>query len=421
MKMPSLALPGLGLCVAGLVAIASAEEPAAAVVSPQARAVIARVHAAYSTVKGWNSTLVREAHTVRDGREEVAVMTETERFLPSSDGPAYFLFTGSLKDTPRLAIGQNREEQYMLARLPNGSFEASVSAPVEENRPKLWHELESSLVRFHYGNYLGREIVAGESCELVEFTSVTQRPGTPGQPKPLPLRYSVTYAVNPAGFIVQQRVAMNGALNMWSLARVTYDAGAALTPADFSREAFDREAARILRPGEPMPVLVPALFKPGQRLPEMSFVDWSDKQPFRLADFHGKIVVVETWASWCGVCKEAFPFYEKMRRQLEAQEVVFVAISFDHQVAAYEKWMKANASKYGFRFGLVDAPDAKAAMKQFKGALPSFYVLGRDGKILSSYGGFGYGAGNADPRLLTALREAGVNLDAAAAATKPVN
>jgi hypothetical protein len=99
-----------------------------------------------------------------------------------------------------------------------------------------------------------------------------------------------------------------------------------------------------------------------------------------------------------------------MRRKLAAQDVVFVAVSFDHQPAAYEKWMKANSANYGFKFGLVDAPNAKEAMKEFKGALPAFYVLGRDGVIVSSYGGWGYPIGAEDPRLLAGLRAAGVEL-----------
>jgi thiol-disulfide isomerase/thioredoxin len=299
----------------------------------------------------------------------------------------------------------------MVSRLRDGSFEATVSAPVEANRPKLWNEFERHLRNGQEVNYHGREIVAGESCDLVEFVSVIPPSGTPGGPKPVPSRYSVTYYVTPAGFIVQQRTTMNGGSNYWNLARVTsYDAKTRLGAEDFSREAFDRAAARLLRPGEPMPVLTQALFRPGERLPEMAFIDWTDRKPFRFSDLQGKVVVVETWASWCGACKQAFPTYERMRRKLAAQDVVFVAISFDHQPAAYEKWMKANSANYGFKFGLVDAPNAKEAMKEFKGALPAFYVLGRDGVIVSSYGGWGYPIGAEDPRLLKALRAAGVTV-----------
>jgi thiol-disulfide isomerase/thioredoxin len=200
-------------------------------------------------------------------------------------------------------------------------------------------------------------------------------------------------------------------MSRWGDWRVThYDAKAKPAKEEFSREAFDRVAATMLKPGEAMPEVREELFKSTERLPEVSFIAWADKKPFRLADLQGKVVVLETWASWCHYCKEAFPYYEKMRRQLAAQDVVFVAVSFDAKVADYEKWMNAHGSEYGFKFGRIDAPDARAAMLEFRGSLPAFYVLGRDGRIISGYGGYAYGAGNEDPRLLAALREAGVKL-----------
>lgn len=52
--------------------------------------------------------------------------------------------------------------------------------------------------------------------------------------------------------------------------------------------------------------------------------------------------------------------------------------------------------------------DAERKAGRVRGSLPAFYVLGRDGKIVSSYIGYGYGRGGEDPRLLTALRAAGI-------------
>jgi thiol-disulfide isomerase/thioredoxin len=142
----------------------------------------------------------------------------------------------------------------------------------------------------------------------------------------------------------------------------------------------------------------------------MAFIGWADGKPFRTSELKGKVVVVETWASWCHFCKEAFPFYEKTRQALADQDVVFVAVSFDSKLAEYEKWMKQHGADYGFKFGRVDSPDPTKAMWEFRGSLPAFYVLGRDGKVISSYLGYGYGSGNEDPRLLAALRTAGIKI-----------
>ena len=40
-----------------------------------------------------------------------------------------------------------------------------------------------------------------------------------------------------------------------------------------------------------------------------------DKGSFRLADFDGKVIVVNIWASWCGPCRSEVPEYEKVRKE----------------------------------------------------------------------------------------------------------
>lgn len=418
MKRLLLTLLCLGVSIAGLVPRALAESSDEVIISPEAQAVVDRVRDAYSRVAGWTATLVRETRATINGREEVRVLRETEHYLPNPAGPAYYMVSTRFTEKMSMVSGQNPAERYQLARTGDGPLEAKLAAPDEAVRPRLWAELESRLAGARYVNYNGRDTVGGESCDVIECFDVITRPATPERPNGISIVHTLTSYVNQAGFIVQQRIVMNGG-SIWAVVRFAFDAQTPLTAADFSREAFDRAAATLLRNGEAMPVLVPTLFKPGQRLPDQRFIAWEDNKPFRLSDLEGKIVVVETWASWCYSCKIAFPFYEKMRRQLAAQDVVFVAVSFDAKPADYEKWMNAHAKEYGFKFGLVDAADAKAAMKTFKGLLPAFYVIGRDGRILSAYSGFGYDAGAEDPRLLKALREAGVKLDDVAAESSP--
>src|SRR5215813_7677307 len=48
---------------------------------------------------------------------------------------------------------------------------------------------------------------------------------------------------------------------------------------------------------------------------------------FRLADFHGKVLVINLWASWCGPCRQEVPEYEKVRKSYVGQDVEFVALT----------------------------------------------------------------------------------------------
>ena len=379
--------------------------------SSQAQAIVDRVNAAYSAVSGWTATTVTEELTIAGGVATSKTMHTTERYFKSGGPVAYYSATYLLGNS---LGGLTRCQDTAVHRfvLRNGKESRGTLEPASELNSPFWVTFDQTCKEADDIMWAGREIVAGQSCDILELTR--QGRGSSEDPQAVTFVRRNRYFVNSAGLIERLTMAMDDKVrgtSFYSDARITNDAHAQLTPADFSPESFARDAALVLG-GEPMPVLEEQVFAAGGALPDLTFTGWADGKPFKVSDLKGQVVVVETWASWCHFCKEAFPYYEKMRQQLAAQDVVFVAVSFDQKVADYEKWMNANASKYGFKFGLVDSPDAKAAMKQFRGSLPAFYILGRDGKVVSSYIGYGYGAGGEDPRLLAALREAGVKVDA---------
>lgn len=412
------------MALAGSLAVAAANERAQPWVSPVARAVIERTRAAYAGLEGWTATVEFDVHLVKGGVDTVSKGRRTERFLNDGSVTGTFANVSYRQDEERpwQVIVQNSADKYAVGRGRNGNLVGELALPDDlpwrHAAPTARRNFEAALWYATYVGYAGQEMVSGKRCDVLEVLNITLGADTPGQPGRVAGLSSQHCYIDPDGFIVRSIMRVDSlktsasgpdASESWDEMRVVrYDAKAKLSAADFSREAFERDAQVMLKAGESLPELQQKEFRPGERLPDPKFIGWTDKQPFRISDLQGKIVVVETWASWCHFCKEAFPFYEKIRQQLTAQDVVFVAVSFDAKAADYEKWMKANAGKYGFKFGLIDAPDARAAIREFRGSLPAFYVLGRDGKIVASYTGYGYGEGGEDPRLLTALREAGV-------------
>lgn len=408
-----------------LAAPAAAQKP---LVSPLAQPVLDRAAAASAALEGWSATLVLEDHIFLNEVETTWTGSLTERFLKGEGSPNSFSYVADAGGgVPMNVRVQNGEAAYRIDRAPNGRISALQSAPEDDfNRPTLQRTFLQEVARAQYVRYCGREVVNGQGCDIVEMSSITVTPSTPEKPG-LPTYYgSIRFAVDPAGIVVQFKEVANQFADVPAAAdgaprrplrsnfsewRIThYDTQVRPAKEEFTREAFDRLVTSMLKPGEPIPEVREQLFRRGERLPDMAFIGWSDQQPFRLSQFEGKVVVVETWASWCYYCKQAFPYYETMRKKLESQDVVFVAVSFDGRLADYEKWMNANGSNYGFKFGRIDAVDASAAMKAFRGSLPAFYVLGRDGKVVGAYVGYGYGSGGEDPRLLLALREAGVKI-----------
>ncbi|RFS23351.1 AhpC/TSA family protein [Chitinophaga silvatica] len=57
-----------------------------------------------------------------------------------------------------------------------------------------------------------------------------------------------------------------------------------------------------------------------------------------LADFKGKVVVVDVWATWCGPCKAELPYLMKLEEEMHGKDVVFLGSSVD-EVKDKQKWL----------------------------------------------------------------------------------
>jgi len=62
--------------------------------------------------------------------------------------------------------------------------------------------------------------------------------------------------------------------------------------------------------------------------PDFTAVDYRGKQ-VHLHDFRGKVVLVNFWASWCGVCRTEKPLLDQMAGDLTSDDFVVVALASD--------------------------------------------------------------------------------------------
>ena len=81
-------------------------------------------------------------------------------------------------------------------------------------------------------------------------------------------------------------------------------------------------ALPALAVGQPITTTAP------QPLPPLTF-ETLDGEPASLADFGGKVVVLNLWATWCAPCREEMPGLERLQAQFAERDLVVLALSVD--------------------------------------------------------------------------------------------
>jgi thiol:disulfide interchange protein len=97
------------------------------------------------------------------------------------------------------------------------------------------------------------------------------------------------------------------------------------------------------------------------------------------ADWKGKVIVLNYWATWCIPCRAEIPEFNKMHQDLASKGVEVVGISMDEDGAdTVKEFLKQNPMKYtvGLGTGEVDT------------ALPITVVLDKNGKTVQRFEGF---------------------------------
>ena len=129
-----------------------------------------------------------------------------------------------------------------------------------------------------------------------------------------------------------------------------------------------------------------------------------DNNNFRLAEFQGKVVVINLWASWCGPCKREVPEYEKVRKNFINHEVVFVGLTTEDPRSDSEHAKKfARELNFGFRLGYADAQIARTLMNGQR-TIPQTLVIDPDGRIVNHWEG--YTPGRSGDRLKQTIEQA---------------
>ena len=103
--------------------------------------------------------------------------------------------------------------------------------------------------------------------------------------------------------------------------------------------------------------------------------------PTSLGQWHGKVLVVNFWATWCAPCREEIPGFVRLQDEFGPRGVQFVGIAADQQekVAQFVSEFKVNYPQLVANYAALDL--ARRAGDRIE-ALPYTLVLDRDGTLV---------------------------------------
>ena len=128
-----------------------------------------------------------------------------------------------------------------------------------------------------------------------------------------------------------------------------------------------------------------------------------DKSTFRLADFSGKVIVVNLWATWCGPCRREVPDYERVRKEFVDRGVEFIGLTTEDPNTTRARVQKfVRDFNFKFRIGWADGDTARTLMNG-RNVIPQTLVIGSDGRVISHWSGYSPQSGD---RLRKAIESA---------------
>ena len=97
-----------------------------------------------------------------------------------------------------------------------------------------------------------------------------------------------------------------------------------------------------------------------------------------LADYSGKVVVLDIWATWCGPCKAMIPHEREMVEKFKDKPFALISISADQEKKELEDFLEKEPMPWAHWWDGADAP----LLKQWNvRSFPTIYVIDAKGLI----------------------------------------
>jgi thiol-disulfide isomerase/thioredoxin len=107
-------------------------------------------------------------------------------------------------------------------------------------------------------------------------------------------------------------------------------------------------------------------------------------QDLHLNTFRGKVIYLDFWASWCGPCKQSFPWLDGLVREYGSQNFVVIGVNVDKDRDRADRFLNETPAD----FSIVYDPQGKLATAYKIAGMPGGVLIDRAGHVRFQHAGF---------------------------------
>lgn len=110
----------------------------------------------------------------------------------------------------------------------------------------------------------------------------------------------------------------------------------------------------------------------------------TDQGEVSLNDYKGKVVLLDFWASWCTPCRQSFSWMNTLHHRYNKDGLVIIAVNLDKNRILADRFLKNSPANFQIAYD----PKGKLALDFQLEAMPSSYLIDRNGNIVKTHQGF---------------------------------
>ena len=110
--------------------------------------------------------------------------------------------------------------------------------------------------------------------------------------------------------------------------------------------------------------------------------------PIKLANYSGKVMLINLWATWCGPCRMETPELVKLHKEYQSRGVEMIGLSTENPDASARSVSDfVREFNVDYQIGWAK-PEVAQIMMQGRTSIPQSFIIARDGRVLRRFIGF---------------------------------